>query len=59
MFMFVGKHLHGMATGGDEQESGWFNIEQAMEMVTFPASLSLMAPGGDIKVGKRRITRKG
>lgn len=35
MFMFLGKHLSGEATTGDELETGWFSVTDALQRVTF------------------------
>lgn len=39
MFMFVGRHVHGEPEKGDELASGWYPVEQALEMVTFGPNL--------------------
>jgi 8-oxo-dGTP diphosphatase len=39
MFMFVGKHLRGEPRANDEStDAGWFTVQQALEMVTFPSN---------------------
>lgn len=39
MFMFVGKHLRGESQANDEStDAGWFTVQQALEMVTFPSN---------------------
>ena len=38
MFMFVGRHTGGILGVGDEQEAGWFTVEQALERVVHPAN---------------------
>ena len=41
MFQFVGRYLSGTPRGSQETaEAGWFTVEEAMELVTFPANLA-------------------
>jgi 8-oxo-dGTP diphosphatase len=43
MFIFLGKHLHGEANKGDELETSWFSVEDALQIITFgPNRLKLM-----------------
>lgn len=40
MFVFVGKHLHGEPQANNESiDAGWFAVQEALEIVTFPANL--------------------
>lgn len=39
MFMFVGRYISGEPQANDEStDAGWFTVEEALEMVTFPAN---------------------
>ena len=41
MFQFVGRHVGGAPRGSEETaEAGWFTLDEALHMVTFPANLA-------------------
>jgi 8-oxo-dGTP diphosphatase len=41
MFQFVGRYISGAPRGSEETaEAGWFTVEEALELVTFPANLA-------------------
>ena len=41
MLQFVGRYMSGTPRGSEETaEAGWFTIEEALELVTFPANLT-------------------
>jgi hypothetical protein len=41
MFQFVGRHVRGTPRGSAETaDAGWFSVDEALQMVTFPANLA-------------------
>jgi ADP-ribose pyrophosphatase YjhB (NUDIX family) len=41
MFQFVGRHVSGTPRGSQETSAaGWFTVEEARQLVTFPANLA-------------------
>ena len=56
MFQFAGTHVSGTPRGSEETtEAGWFTIDKALQLVTFPANLAKLNDA--LRAGERPIYR--
>jgi ADP-ribose pyrophosphatase YjhB (NUDIX family) len=56
MFQFVGRHVSGAPRGSEETaEAGWFTVDEALGLVTFPANLAKLTDA--LRAAERPIYR--
>jgi 8-oxo-dGTP diphosphatase len=56
MFQFIGRYVSGTPRGSKETaEAGWFSVDEARQIVTFPANLAKLNDA--LRTGERPIYR--